>query len=98
MTFKTDIFKPDEAFTLEEAKEDSNGNSILGKIKGTFFVPNGTSRNNRYYSKSLWEKQLSRPDVKTKLSERRMLGTISHDQEIDDKAVLEGKVSLGHVR
>lgn len=91
--FKTDLFDPNISFNVEEANGDIGGKHILGKIKGCFFVPDGVSRNNRFYPKSLWEKVISSQEVKSKLEERRMFGTISHNQEIDEKAILEGKIS-----
>lgn len=91
--FQSDIFEPNINFTLEEANGDVDGKHVLGKIKGCFFVPNGVSRNNRYYSKELWEKVLNSSDVKKRMTEKRMFGTISHSQAIDDTALLEGKIS-----
>ena len=91
--FQSDIFEPNINFTLEEANGDVDGKHVLGKIKGCFFVPNGISRNNRYYPKELWEKVLSNNEVKKRMSDRRMFGTISHSQAIDDTALLEGKIS-----
>lgn len=93
MQFKSDIFEPDVKFVLEEGESEVNGQSILAKVSGVFFVPDGTSRNKRYYPKSLWEKALGKPEIKEKLASRRMLGTIGHDQLINDMAILEGKVS-----
>ena len=89
----TGIFEFDEEFVLEEASGEVDGQHIIGKIKGPFFVPNGVSRNNRFYSKALWEKQLANPEVQSRLKNRQMFGTISHEQPLDDKAFLEGKVS-----
>ena len=80
-------------FAIEEAKSEVDGQHILGKLKGQFFVPNGVSRNKRFYSKNLWEKVLSDEDVKSKLKDRRMFGTISHNQKIDDDALRDGKIS-----
>lgn len=91
--FQSDIFEPEINFVLEEAQGDVDGKHVLGKIKGCFFVPNGISRNNRFYPKDLWEKVLGNVEVKKKLLERRMFGTISHSQAIDDTALLEGKIS-----
>lgn len=90
--FKQDLFESDLAVS-EASSADAAGQAVLGKIKGQFFVPNGVSRNKRYYPKSLWEKQLSKPELKRRISEKRMFGTISHDQPLDDKALLDGKVS-----
>lgn len=80
-------------FVLEEAKSEVDGQHILGKLKGQFFVPDGVSRNKRFYSKNLWEKVLSTPEVIEALKDRRMFGTISHTQNIDDDALREGKIS-----
>ena len=82
-------FKP----ILEEAKGNVAGKGILGKLKGTFFVLDGESRNKRFYSKSLWEKVVHDPTVHEKLEKRRMFGTISHEQPINDEALLGGKLS-----
>lgn len=87
------IFESAEPFTLEEASGEVDGKAIIGKIKGNFFVPNGFSRNKRYYSENLWRKQLERSDIKQRLQERRMLGTIGHDPKLDENDILEGKVS-----
>ena len=91
--FKCDLFEAADAFTLEEANGEVDGKNIIGKIAGPFFVPNGKSRNKRFYPESLWKKTLSRKDVQEKLTSRQMLGTIGHDQALDDDAVREGKVS-----
>ena len=58
--FKQDLFESGLPFTIEEAKETIQGQGVIGKVKGPFFVPDGVSRNNRYYSKDLWEQTLSR--------------------------------------
>ena len=93
-TFKADLFEPDVHFQIEEAKgEQVGGQAILGKIRGNFFVPDGVSRNNRFYPRDLWEKTLTNPNTVKRLQERRMLGTISHEQPLNDTALLEGKIS-----
>jgi len=89
--FKNDLFE--SSLVLESSTGEVDGVSVLGKLKGQFFFPNGVSRNNRFYSKSLWEKQLSKSEVKTRVVERRMFGTIGHEQPIDDNALLNGKLS-----
>jgi hypothetical protein len=93
MNFKRDLFEPDLAFSIEEAEGSVDGRSVLGKIKGTFFVPDGISRNKRFYPKSLWEKVCTNPEIRKKLTEKRMLGTIGHHQDINDQAILDGKIS-----
>lgn len=90
--FKRDVFEPELKFTLEESSE-VDGVHILGKVKGQFFVPEGISRNKRYYTKGLWEKTLKKENIREKLKDRRMFGTISHEQKLDDVALLEGKFS-----
>jgi len=86
-----DIFQPEINFTVEEARGEVDGKHILAKVKGQFFVPEGVSRNRRYYSKRLWEKAIAK--VKPKLENRTLFGTIGHEQELTDTALLEGKVS-----
>ena len=87
-----DVFSHKVGFALTENKGDL-GTGILGKVRGEFFVPNGTSRNNRFYSKDLWEQTLRKDGVLDKIKNRGMFGTISHEQEISDMALLEGKIS-----
>lgn len=91
--FTRDITSSKAKFTISESNETVNGFHTLAKVKGCFFVPNGVSRNNRYYSRALWEKQLARPEIQEKMKKRVMFGTIGHDLEIDDKALREGLVS-----
>ena len=91
MSFSRDYFEG--SLMLESASGDLHGQGVLGKVKGQFFVPDGTSRNKRFYSRSLWEKQLKSSELQKRIKDRRMFGTISHEQPIDDKALLEGKIS-----
>ena len=91
--FKSDVFDQPVNLTLEEAKGEVDGKNIIGKVSGTFFVPNGKSRNKRFYPESLWRKALSDKNIQERLANRQMLGTIGHDQPLDDDAVKEGKVS-----
>ena len=91
--FQGDIFESELKFTIDEANDEVDGKHVLAKLKGNFFVPNGMRRNKRFYQSEVWNRQLSKADIKTKISERRMLGTISHEQPINDQAILEGKVS-----
>lgn len=87
-------FKSPDLAILDEGKSSEvDGKHILGKIAGTFFVPNGTSRNNRFYSEQLWNKQLSKPEIQERVQEKRMFGTISHEAPINDMSLLEGKIS-----
>lgn len=72
---------------------DVDGKHILSKVRGVFFVPDGKSRNGRFYPKELWENVVNDPEVKDRLKTKAMYGTVGHAQKIDDQAVLEGKVS-----
>ena len=85
------IFEPSVQFTLTEAKSE-NG-AVIGKVVGQFFVPDGYSRNERWYPRKLWERALVSKEVQERLSSRRMIGTIGHFTPIDDKAIAEGKIS-----
>ena len=93
MTKIVGVFEPSLKFAIEEASGEVDGQHIIGKIRGEFFVPNGTSRNGRHYKRGLWEKVCADQSLKQKMAERRMFGTISHKQPIDDTALLEGKLS-----
>lgn len=61
-------------FLLEDY-ESKSGDFVLGRVRGVFFVPNGTSRNKRYYPRQTWEKALE--ECKSRL-EDGMLGTLLH--------------------
>ena len=90
--FLKDEFDPEIKFTVTESSE-VDGEHILAKVSGQFFAPDKPSRNNRFYTKQLWERVLNDNKVKSLINDRRMFGTISHEQQIDDKALLEGKLS-----
>jgi Prohead core protein serine protease len=87
-----DLFAP-VSFVLEETKDVVDGQSVLGKLKGCFFVPDGVSRNKRFYGKDVWERQLKNEEVQSKLKDRRMFGTIGHKIKVDDESLAEGKLS-----
>jgi len=50
--------------------------NVLGVIEGVYFVPNGYSRNKRFYPKELWEEVLKK--VVPTLDRRAMVGTLEH--------------------
>jgi len=79
-------------FEIVESNE-VDGEHIIAKVRGVFFVPDGRSRNGRYYPKELWENVISDPEVKAKLKSKAMYGTVGHSQKIDDDAILKGLVS-----
>ncbi len=70
-----------------------DGKNILSLVEGQFFVPNGESRNKRFYSKQLWEKTLNNTIVKENLSKRLVLGTIGHKTPITEETISDGKIS-----
>lgn len=90
-----DYFEGLEVLPIEEKQGSSevDGVHIIGKVAGRFFVPDGVSRNKRFYSRSLWEKVLSKDKTKELLSKRLMFGAFSHEQTLNDKSIGEGKSS-----
>lgn len=70
-----------------------DGKHVLAKVKGEFFCPDGISRNNRFYSKKLWENTLSKKHIQEKLERKIMFGTIGHKTPINDEAWQEGKIT-----
>lgn len=53
---------------------------ILSRIRRTICEFNVLNANNRMYTKSLWEKVISNPVFKTKLSNRQILGEMEHPE------------------
>lgn len=84
---------PEVPWRVNEAKADSvvDGVNILARAAGPFFLVNGASRNKRFYSESLWEKALNRSEQVIKAGQ--MLGTIGHEQPLDEDALLKGLAS-----
>jgi len=78
---------------IEEAKESSivDGKHILARLVGPSFLVNGSSANKRFYSEKLWNKAID--SNKERMESGLMLGTIGHEQPLDDQALLEGKAS-----
>jgi hypothetical protein len=98
--FEDTYMPPDDSPTLlelevfEEGKDPSgvvDGVNILGRATGVFFVVDSKSQNNRFYEKRLWERVLK--DTESVRQKGQMLGTIGHQQPLDDNALLEGKAS-----
>jgi len=50
---------------------------VLAKCVGPFFVPDGVSRNKRFYPEAFWRSVISTPDV-TRTLQNGMLGTLLH--------------------
>ena len=97
--FEDTYFSPEEdlemKWDISEADQDPtgvvDGISILGRAVGPFFVVDGESQNQRFYSRDLWERILK--ESQETIKKGAMLCTIGHGQPIDDAALLEGKVS-----
>jgi tetratricopeptide (TPR) repeat protein len=69
------------ALSLEEAGPAVDNDVVLAKVRGPFFFPGGTSRNQRYYPPELWEKALGHEPVQQRLSDLTMYGTVFHPQQ-----------------
>jgi hypothetical protein len=82
-----------ETFQLFEGKDDPqvDGVNVLGRVLGEGFLVNGSSRNKRYYSQKLWENAIRQ--AQQGIEDGGMLGTIGHDQPLDDAAIRDGKAS-----
>lgn len=76
-----------------EGQSEVDGKVILGRVVGPMFVPNGTSENERFYPRSLWEKVLANKEVAERLSKRLVYGKIGHE----DKPVTEDDLEKGRV-
>lgn len=83
----------DLRWTINESDDEAvvDGQTILARAVGPFFLVDGVSKNNRFYSRKLWERALA--ESQEKVNTGMMLGTIGHEQDIDDKALREGKIS-----
>lgn len=76
-----------------EAAKSLGFPDIIGVVEGTHFVPDGASRNKRWYSNELWDNALRDPDVVRKMQNHTMFGRIGHDAEITENEIAEGKFS-----
>jgi len=92
-TLFIDRFALDEnlKWRIEESDAQVDGQHVLARVSGPFFLYNGVSRNNRRYQPRLWENVFKKCEAE--FNSGGLLGTVGHDQPIDDKALLEGKIS-----
>jgi len=75
-------------------KSVADGRNILAVVQGVFFVPDGVSRNERYYPKIFWETIIGHPDLRRRLDDKVMFGCIGHeDRGITESDITDGKVS-----
>ncbi|QIG77938.1 prohead core scaffolding and protease protein [Rhizobium phage RHph_TM61] len=83
--------KPWTVMTESEEDRVVDGVNILARVAGPFFTVNGESLNGRFYSDKLWEKAIF--ESAERMSYGEVLGTIGHEQPLDDQSLLEGKAS-----
>jgi hypothetical protein len=95
--FDNEVF---ENFKFQESDGSSGDlgtlpNGVISVVKGPSFVPNGYSRNKRFYSKKLWENVLGNHRFKQNLKNKRMYGCIGHPigEFSEDELLASGKVS-----
>lgn len=71
-----------------------DGKNILAVVEGIFFVPDGVSRNERFYPKKFWDSILSRNETIERIANKQMMGTIGHfDRNVSEEDIQEGRVS-----
>lgn len=82
-------------YTVSESEVDSevDGKVILAKVTGPAFFPDSISGNNVEYPADVWDESLSDPSVVQKIDDRLMLGTIGHDEKMNDDSVRKGLCS-----
>lgn len=90
-----EIWEPKAQWLLNETKDKTvDGKSILGIVEGQFFVPDGTSRNRRFYSRELWDKALTAERTTHRLKHATMFGAIGHDDRpVSEEDLRKGDVS-----
>ena len=90
----SEVCKITEDYLEEGIKSEVDGKIVLGKIVGPSFFANGKSRNQRFYPRAVWEKQLADPTIKERLASRTMLGCIGHaNKDVDEDDIAAGKIS-----
>ena len=69
--------------------------NVLAVVKGPSFVPDGFSRNGRFYPKELWSNALKNPNFQRKLKRKLVFGCIGHPvgEYNEDELLQSGKVS-----
>lgn len=77
---------------VEDASESKvDGVHILARIAGPMFLVNGSSKNERVYTQECWDN--ARAECKSQMENGGLLGTVGHDQAIDEQAILDGKIT-----
>src|ERR1700733_6747575 len=82
------------SWKINESTEDSivDGENILARVVGQFFLVNKASLNKRFYSEELWEACISECETNGKFLRGELRGTIGHDLVLDAPAMREGYV------
>lgn len=92
-----DTFKlPEQSWHINESDAGASygkvdGQNILARVEGAFFLVDDVSLNNRLYSKELWENCINK--VEPRFQSGGIPGTIGHDQPLDEKALMDGNIS-----
>lgn len=68
---------------------------VLGTLEGCFFMPDGYSRNKRFYPELLWDNTLSKNEVISKLARGGMLGMFEHP-ESSSRETKDGIITSSH--
>lgn len=83
-----------ENTATSQKKSRVDGKYIIGMVEGEFFKPDGMSRNQRWYPRTLWEKALNSADVKNRFLTSTMFGEIGHsDGPVEDLTLRTGCAS-----
>lgn len=90
----SEIWESSTPLSISEGDNSQiDGVHVIGRVVGECFFPGGVSRNKRRYSKQLWENTLRKLNESNAFKNRQMMGTVGHGQPLDEKAILEGKIT-----
>lgn len=79
---KENVFLTEDLYfsKLDISENRPNKSGVLCTVKGPFAEINKKNRNNRVYSKSLWEKAINSEYIKEMLSNRTLFGEADHPE------------------
>lgn len=80
------VMPPDTRWEIHaaESQDAVNGIDLLAKVRGPFFLVDAASRTERWSSRGRWERQRSEGAAVSTAGQ--MVGTLGHDQPLEDKA------------
>lgn len=84
----------DFIYSPEKMNQRYSSNEVLGILEGIFFMPDGFSRNRRFYSNELWTTALESVDLKGKL-QSGMLGMFEHPT-VSQSETKDGLMTTAH--